>query len=344
MGIEPTRSLIVVIESGQQGMRQIATALRVDIPTADLYLPLALQLRRAVQTNGIPNGSVALIVVDESPGFDLPHRELLRLLGEQMRAINVPITAALWTGSIRTAAPWASYLGPEAGTLPDPALNVVSLGRIATGHRIFRSRDELAAGLSPATDATTVRRRTDMAQRCQRTFSQGAHSQRTEPDAETVEAARAVVNDAIIAAVDGQLPAHDDDIVQLAVALTSYGVRDWCINHVFADSASAAENLWLVLTRESPPGWRADPAVLLAVHAFARGDGVLANTALDIADDEQPEHTLGGLLRLTIDSGMPTTRFLQALRDILPATQRDTRPAVPATQQPAGQIYPPRSG
>ena len=62
-----------------------------------------------------------------------------------------------------------------------------------------------------------------------------------------------------------------------------------------------------------PPPERAEPASLLAVHAYLRGEGVLANMAIDVALDADPGHHLALLLRESIDRGMPPPARFRAM-------------------------------
>ena len=62
-------------------------------------------------------------------------------------------------------------------------------------------------------------------------------------------------------------------------------------------AAAAAEQLWAALVRELPDPEAAEPAALLAVSALLRGDGALANVALDRAEQAWPGHRLTRLLR-----------------------------------------------
>ncbi|QJY49766.1 DUF4192 domain-containing protein [Pseudonocardia broussonetiae] len=58
-----------------------------------------------------------------------------------------------------------------------------------------------------------------------------------------------------------------------------------------------AETLWAALCRELPDPEAAEPAALLAAVALLRGDGALANVALDRAERSWPGHRLTRLLR-----------------------------------------------
>jgi hypothetical protein len=73
--------------------------------------------------------------------------------------------------------------------------------------------------------------------------------------------------------------------------------------------APAAEQLWAALCRETPDPEAAEPAALLAVSALLRGDGALANVALDRAEQAWPGHAFARLLRGAADAGLRPSRM-----------------------------------
>jgi hypothetical protein len=77
--------------------------------------------------------------------------------------------------------------------------------------------------------------------------------------------------------------------------------------------AAAAETLWLALCRELPDPEAAEAAVLLAACGLLRGDGALANVALDRAERSWPGHRLAGLLRRVAARGTPPARVREWL-------------------------------
>ena len=69
--------------------------------------------------------------------------------------------------------------------------------------------------------------------------------------------------------------------------------------------APAHQRLWTDLTRQAPPRYRAAPASLLAFTAWQRGNGALANLALEQALAANPGYSMAQLLRQVITAGAP---------------------------------------
>lgn len=109
-------------------------------------------------------------------------------------------------------------------------------------------------------------------------------------------------------------PLFDDhQLIALAVALGHSDVRGECLTLAFGDQAPAAERLWTHLTRSLPAPERAEPACLLAVTAYLRGDGPLARIALDIALEAHPGHALAALFRAAVGHGITPSELRRIL-------------------------------
>jgi hypothetical protein len=88
----------------------------------------------------------------------------------------------------------------------------------------------------------------------------------------------------------------DDEVARIAWSLRQPEVRDWALLLSLGEDATAAEALWTECARRAPSPLDAFPASLVAVSAWLRGDGALANIALDRALDSEPGNPLAGLL------------------------------------------------
>ena len=113
------------------------------------------------------------------------------------------------------------------------------------------------------------------------------------------------VRAAIARANDGELPADDTDIAELAVALSDPRVRDASLTHSLDGHARAAQRLWTALVRSTPAPHRAEPAVLLAITAYLHGEGALVSIATDTALQARPRHALAAVIQLALRAGLP---------------------------------------
>jgi hypothetical protein len=129
------------------------------------------------------------------------------------------------------------------------------------------------------------------------------------------EAGVRTVDAAIADAAEGRLALDDERVVALATSLGNIAVRDTALLRCDGPSAAAAEHLWAALVRETPDPEAAEPATLLAVSALLRGDGALANVALDRAQRAWPGHRLAEILRTAAAAGLRPSQVRTWLRE-----------------------------
>jgi hypothetical protein len=101
--------------------------------------------------------------------------------------------------------------------------------------------------------------------------------------------------------------------------LADPAVRDIGLELTLGVEAHAAEALWVECTRRAPSPFDATPATLLAVSAWLRGDGAMANIALERALDSDPECVLARMLQAALMSCTPPGRLREVLRASLGA-------------------------
>jgi hypothetical protein len=289
MGFHPTDSLLVVTlkDDGLVGL----TA-RSDLAPPPLHAAMVGRLVRPVRQAGARG--VVLLIVCAQP--DPAHEDLVR---RAVADLGVPVLHAMWTPATAPGTPWHCYLHDDCGgEVPDSSEFAAEM--TLAGHVTFDSRDDLVRLLEPPDPIRMIRLSSllDVASRSDYT-----------PSAEHLCTVRAAI-------AAGSQPATDEEFVRLALAVSDYRVRDTCIGYALDDStAPAAEKLWLELARCLPPPERAEAAALLAASAYLRGDGALANVALDEARNALPTHNLAGLLHGAIDYGIPPSQIRQVLAD-----------------------------
>ena len=106
-------------------------------------------------------------------------------------------------------------------------------------------------------------------------------------------------------------------IATVLVRLRDLQVRDFALGTMDQES-DLYFDAWRWLLTKAPAGFIAAPATLLAVAAYERGDGALANVALSKAKEDQPNYSLIALLEQLFRSGKPPTIFAELRAELHP--------------------------
>ncbi len=309
LGFHPRDSLVLVSMGGSTGHR-LGLTLRIDLPgrAADAAECAAVA---ATAVEGLlldsPRGAAVLVLSAAGP-IGLPHRGLVDRVVDLLAERDVEVHSAIWAESTAEDAQWACY--PPcgcSGTLPDPATTALAAAGVLSGRVVQPSRAGLERLLDPV-DQGRLRRREAML------IELGDRPDALDGAAEPPDAVLRVVDEAIADAASGDLVLDDARVVALAGALATTPVRDAAMARCIGATAAAAERLWTALVREVPDPEAAEPAALLAVSALLRGDGALANVALDRAERAWPGHRLTGILRSVTAAGMRPEEVRRMLR------------------------------
>jgi Domain of unknown function (DUF4192) len=312
LGFHPHDSVVLLALHG----RRLGLTLRADLVDNDQAPLLAEQLLPPIARQR-PTG-VALVVIGggSTPGGDPPHRALVDALDDVLTGAGFPVIHAAWAAQTVRGAPWRCYDDPLcAGAVADPTTSPLAAATVAAGTVTFGSREEMAE-LVAAEDPAALQRRAMLLDAA---------------DAEHPMSARLVgqrlaqLEELHRAAAAGDLALSDSTVAEIASALCDHRVRDACLPWCSGPGATAAERLWLALVRATPAPERAEPAALLALSAYVRGDGALAGVALDAALHACPQHSLSGLLRAALDEGLPPELLRRVAADAAAALQRSRR-------------------
>lgn len=318
LGYRPEESVVLVALGGQTG-RRVGLTVRADLPPAGQARELAAVLARSLATDD-PRAALAF-VVSEAPGeavpllpagvgpgggcgTDLPHRSLVHDLVLALDAVGLPLEQALLVRGDR----WWDYdcpgacCAPDGGTPLPTAVGELEVAAIASGTVVAADRAALAQRLAPpgesacaAMEAVVLRVGLDGP------VGRSAGHRRIRSAVARCRPGR-----------DGVRPG-DEELARIVWSLRQPEVRDRALLLSLGDDdAAAAEALWTECTRRAPSPLDAFPAALVAVCAYLRGDGAMANTALDRALDSEPGNPLAGLLRDALDACV-APRQLRAL-------------------------------
>jgi hypothetical protein len=225
---------------------------------------------------------------------------------------------------------WWSYrcprpcCAPEAGTpLPD-GVTALEAASVATGVVVERDRSDLARRITgpggPARTAMAVAC-AEMAVECSARVLAVGFDQVAEESWSAITAAAARCGSG-----GPRLALTDDEIARVAWGLRDRDVRDRALGLATGTEGPAAEVLWTECTRRAPVPLDVAPATLLAVSAWLRGDGAMANVALARALAGEPTYALARLLSRALAECVPPAE-LRALIGVAQDRPRRRRPA-----------------
>jgi hypothetical protein len=299
LGFRPEESVVLLSLTGGSG-RRVGMTVRADIPPPEHARALAAVLARSLSTDR-PAGAVVVVVSEEPddgpPGsLDLPHRglvwEMVKALAEQA----VPVPEVLFVRGDR----WWDYdcpyacCGPDGGTPLPTGVTELEVASVAAGTVVERDRDALAARIAPP----PARDRRAMAAACARVAVECSAAVLDRGMEAVAAESWTAIADAAARCRLGAAPTAltDAELGRVVWGLRDGEVRDLAMGLALGHEPAAAEQLWTECTRRAPAPLDAAPATLLAVCAWLRGDGAMANIALGRALHSEPGYGLARLL------------------------------------------------
>ncbi len=322
VGFHPHESLVLVSLGGPTGNR-VGLTVRADLPARSASAAVVTVLVRSVATDD-PAGVVVAVVSEAPdergalPGGDaldgLPHRDVVHDAVVALAGLDIPVRDTLLVRGGR----WWSYDCPEpccapgAGAPLPGGVSPLAAASAAAGQVLAPDRATLEARIAPLDGP--ARAAVDAA--IWRLVDRRARATRTDPDGETRRSW-----DTVLRAVRhcrppeaGRLP--DREVAGVLWAVADIRVRDRALTLALGDDAAAAELLWTECTRRAPAPLDAAPATLLAVSGWLRGDGAMANVALERALDSRPTYTLARLLADGLAACLPPAELRAMLAEV----------------------------
>ncbi len=327
IGYPPTESVVVFTFRSTQDL-WLSTTMRGDLPTPDM-VPLAVDQLLAAATQNSAVAAIA-VVIGGDPTDPPSHRPMVAALRAVFEAAGIAMVHASWVREVAHGEQWHCYEDPLCGgTVPDPKSSTVAAAITLAGGVTFPSKAALARQLAADDPKTLARREKLLDEHMEKA---GLYTQ--EALAQDLRTVRAEITKA---ARTRNLPTLSDKrLVRMAMALSQPEVRDECLTIALSAKADAAERLWTVLTRSLPAPERAEPAYLLAMSCYLRGDGVLAAAALRTALDANQSHAMAALLDKIASHGVPPAAIREMLTTAV--TGADPDPAAPSpTETESGE-------
>lgn len=320
LGFTPASSVVAIglRESGDSASCKLT--MRADLPAPGNGAELAEYLAGGPLANpgttgvfivlvgdGDQDGSPPGDATDQSTSDDpqLPHAELAEQLRGAFREAGIVVWHVIWTLRLRAGEPWRCYGDHTCfGDIADPKGSELGATLAASGLVTFDSRQDLEQLVAPESEEVRAR----WSAKLNELFEDA------ERDPATPRRSAELVLGAIRRTAAGEALTEQDQL-RVLLAISDSRVRDVCLSASLGDDSVAAEQLWTALVRKAPEPEVADVAALLAFSAYLRGEGALANVALERIEECRPEHPLGGLLRAALEVGIEPRQLVGVAAD-----------------------------
>lgn len=299
IGYQPSDAIVLMALKNDS----ISMAIRIDFPDA-LPLPEANALARkfaecdgALMVSYIPENctdaeSVIRPLSEVFAELDIPLRESIIVVGERWRSLvcGDPDCCPI-----------------EGSPLPSLVDSRVAVEEISRGKPMpFNSLAEMSNSLGANLDEVIL----EMIGRITPIDYEG------DPLPAQREGANAVVD--FLHDFEVDRICRDKRLVALTlVRLKDLQVRDYALG-VMNSESDLYFDAWRWLVTKAPDGYIAAPATLLAVAAYERGDGAMANLALERASLDQPNYSMVKLLTQVFRSGKPPAIFSELRSELHP--------------------------
>lgn len=303
IGYQPQDSIVIISLRDET----IDLAMRIDFPRSvdiDQINTLVGHLHR----NGAEGAIIVSYIPDSSTDADL----LLKCLTEAIEERDILIKESLiivgdrWRSTMCTDESCCPIEGSELPVLSDSR---IAAEQVALGRPIpYENQDALIQSLAPIKEVEYLQELITKIQ---------PFDYSIDPSPQQRKGAQAVLDFLYDFEADGTC--RDLLLVaEVLVALQDLQVRDFALGSNSDEKLEMNFNAWRWLMRIAPATYIAPPATIFAVLCYERGDGALANRALDRAVSDNPNYALTSLLREVFSEGMSPLIFKTMRRELHP--------------------------
>ena len=303
VGFKPDNSIILISVKEDS----VSMAMRIDFPPSldeSQINQLISHLKR--------DSAEAILAVFYTPSFG---PESQAVISQLMKAFDEHYLT-LRESLVVTRNRWRSLLCddrgccPEEGSpLPELQNSRIAVEQVALGKPLpFENMDELVASLSALPeDQELLLHISEIT----------PIDYQSDPTSAQREGAEAVIDFMADFQADGLC--RDKKLMALVlVRLLDLQVRDFALGSVTEETMTNYFNAWRWLMRIAPKGYVAPVATLFAAVAYERGDGALAQRALDRVEADDPEYAMLGLFRQVFSRGWSPDNFAKMRSELHP--------------------------
>jgi hypothetical protein len=327
LGYVPTDSAVLVALRPPRG--RVTLSMRVDLPDRRHEISCARLLAGHAQRVGAT--SAVLVIYDDRPAPSAHQWRGASLAREVRAALRQRGGLRLTDAVVVSEGRWRSLLCKDTGCCPHegqplrddsrPSAAVAAL--VADGAVALPSRAALAASVSgPSGPAAAELARLQAAAAEKLAARMEAGEPVAEVRAETVALFRAALD----RSPSAQL-LSDEGAARLLAGLVDIGARDVVLGWAGEQDTERLLALLLMLAPRAVDPLEAPVLTALAWVAYARGDGTLANIAVERALASDPGYTMARLVASGLDAGLHPEHVRAVSREVSQGdTNSDDRP------------------
>jgi len=303
VGFKPENSIILISVKEDS----VSMAMRIDFPPSldELQIEqLISHLKR--------DCAEAILAVFYTTSLSSDSHKIIAALMKALEDQDLKLRESL----VVSAGRWRSLLCddreccPESGSpLPELLSSRIAVEQVALGKPLpFENMDELVASLGALPeDVELLDHLSEIA----------AIDYQSDPTPSQREGAEAVMD--FIADFQAEGLCRDKKLIALVLArLLDLQVRDFALGSVTEETINSYFSAWRWLMRIAPSGYVAPVATLFAAVAYERGDGALAQRALDRVEADDPEYAMLGLFRQVFARGWSPDNFAKMRTELHP--------------------------
>ena len=304
LGYHPTNSIVLVALKEEE----IGMAMRIDFPDdvdPDQIDTLASHLVQEGADSALLIAYVPEAVFDSE--FLLgPIRDAIAMRGIRLRE-SLEVRGDRWRSTICMD---HGCCPPEGNVMPSKDGSRVVAEQVAQGRPLpYESMEELRASISPQPVDEELAKALDQVEGIDYDGDFVVSMQR--------EGALAI-NDLASEFAEKGISEDKDLIALILVRLHDLQVRDYAMGICSEENIETLWSMWRWLMRLAPGGYIAPVATLFSVASYERGDGALAQRALERALEDDPQYPLAKLLRRSFAAGWPPSSFATMRADLHP--------------------------
>lgn len=303
VGFKPDDSIILISVKADS----VSMAMRIDFPPSLNDEQIALLISHLKK-----DGAEAVLAVFYLPAISHEVSLVIDSLSRAIESDGIQLRESLVVTNNR----WRSLLCsdqsccPEEGSpLPDIHQSRIAVEQVAMGKPLpFENMNELVASLSALPEDVELR---------EYIASTPAIDYENDPRPLQREGAEAVID--FMADFQAEGLCRDKKLIALVlVRLLDLQVRDFALGSVTEETMTHYFNAWRWLMRIAPCGYVAPVATLFAAVAYERGDGALAQRALDRVEADDPEYAMLILFRKVFSRAWSPDNFAAMRAELHP--------------------------